>query len=123
MSAWRLVVRELYLRGPLQGVAIRSLFTSQSLTGPYQALRTAAHMGLVRPPGRGTNKPYTLTEAGQSLVENRLAAVVPEYRTGRPRGGRPRGTQLVLRPTWLASLPPTNEIRLQTEAAACQPSA
>lgn len=123
MSAWRLVVRELYERGPLRGTEVRSLFKSEELTGPYTALQTAARMGLVRSPGRGTNQPYTLTDAGRAMVENRLAAVVPKYRTGRQKGGRPQGTQLVLRPTWLASLPPANEIRLRQEPAECQPSA
>lgn len=115
MAGWVLVVRELYERGPL---TIKE-FRAQSAPGQTTRylgsdLARATRLGLIKPPGRGGHqpRPYVLTPAGVAFAENRLAPVWPGY-TPRPgRCGVPRGHRVVLRPTWLASLPATNTIRL-----------
>ena len=68
MSAWRLVVRELYERGPL---------ASRQFVGvpdAHSALRRARQLGLVESPGRGGArgyKPWAITELGRAYCEGR----------------------------------------------------
>jgi hypothetical protein len=109
MSAWRLAVRELYERGPtsLQQLELRQLTSG--------ALVQGMGLGLIKGPGR-SGRPgslYALTEAGHALAQGRMQCVIKRAGHLGINGGRARGTVRVLRPTWLASLPPANAIRLQ----------
>lgn len=95
MSHWRLVVRELYERGPLRW--------GQVMSGTQQGLNDAAKLGLVTRPGSPVN-PWRITELGRQWCEHRVDVVISW--PGRP------GRKRMLAATWLHALPKPGEIRL-----------
>lgn len=99
MSAWKIAVRELYERGGSGTLAQ----LSASVT--HQAMKEAIRRGMVKGPGKGTHGrvPYLLTALGAALAEGRLQMVVSVSSQG--LWHRRHGSELVPRPTWLASLP------------------
>lgn len=107
MSAWRLAVRELYAAG---GECHRARMSGDITRA---ALDEAARRGMIEAPGKNGDRIYRLTADGWALAQNRLAMVV--RRTGTFDLGRPVGSVLVPRPTWLASLP--TGIRLEQQCS------
>lgn len=109
MSAWRIVVQELYERGG-SAAAARLPFEVDR-----HALERAIRRRMVQGPGKGSNGAgeYRLTDLGLSLAQNRVVLVPRCPSAGHPN--RVRGSDLVARPTWLASLP--DDIRLNRSPA------
>jgi hypothetical protein len=92
MSAWRIVVKNLYDAG---GRGTAALAGGEFLT-PYQAgnaLESAAKRGLVSNPGQRGLTEWRLTQLGIDWCENRVTHVEK----------RPGGRRWVL--TWLSALP------------------
>jgi len=120
MSGWVIAVRELYERGPLPIGQFRPQYSGRIQRDISMDLQRAIRLGLVNSPGRGGRvaRPYTLTPAGFAFAEGRLAPVVPPYQA-KYRAGRPKGSRVVLRPTWLAALPKANEIKLNDNESRC----
>ena len=115
MSAWRLVVRELYERGPLTAAQIMTDAVGGS------GLARARQLGLVSQcPGRGGNfpdEPCHLTAEGIAYMEGRMVCItrfVPHPGTKK----RGKGSTAVVRPTWLASLPDRTGLMLQSALVA-----
>lgn len=105
MAGWRLVVRELYERGPLRARDLRPSYSKDAQRNVGSDLRRAAELGLLTLPGRcGVHAVYRLTPSGIAFAQGKLEVIVPEYRSP-ARGGRPKGVRCVLRPTWLSALP------------------
>jgi hypothetical protein len=101
MSAWRIVIRNLYSSG---GSGTAKVAGADFLT-PYQAgnaLEIAAKHGLVQGPGTG-KQVWTLTQRGIDWCEHRVSDVYLLQRGIRWRA------------TWLSSLP--RDIRIACEAA------
>ena len=114
MSGWVLLVRELYERGPLRAKDFETLRYRDCMLGVHTYLERCAVLGLVERPGRhGSDgaRPYVLTPLGVDVAEGRVRFVVPPFKRAGERGGRPKGTKMVARPTWLSSLPRANEVR------------
>ena len=110
MSAWRLVVRELYERGPLRFEQFLTCADS------YRTINHAQKLGLVTRIGRHGKSPaqkYRLTPLGEAFAAGRVACVIRTFGQAGTNGGRMAGTTQTFRPTWVSSLPMPNTIRLQ----------
>lgn len=104
MSAWRLMLSELYERGPL----FANQFRHYGKSLPHQAFATALRLGLaIGRINNGNVRPYELTDVGRDVIEGRAVVVCdPPMK---------RGGKLRVRPTWISALPRTNEIRTGTQ--------
>ena len=107
MSAWKLLVTELYRRGPLTSA-------QSSVSSLRPAVAFASRLGLIERPGRGgcVKRPYALTPLGVAYAEGRAAAVVQSGQISAKTGGRSHGAKLRMVATWLSSLPAANTVNL-----------
>lgn len=108
MSSWRLVVRELY-ESPKPTMR-RVQFAYQGARVDLAIMKAKAR-GLIasEPLGVGRAHVYSLTRLGVLLATNRIVFAPKSWLAG---NGRPVGTGLRAKPTWLSALPLCNEIRI-----------
>lgn len=112
MSAWKLIVRELYERGPITTAQVQS-----TQPGVFAAVDRATRLGLVAKSSERVNATLSLTAAGLEYATGR-ATVAPTL-VPKPPGwsGRMPGTVERVVPTWIAALPPPNAVRLDPRPA------
>lgn len=108
MSAWRIVVREVYEAGGSMPTRDSTAWT----VSVNAAFSKAAYLGLLRSPGRGGNgkdpRGWTLTPLGRDYCEGRVVHI-PNVRRKNPTDSN---YIIWFQATWLASLPRGNEVRL-----------
>lgn len=106
--SWRNVVDLIAKHGPQTWCALQLRTEGDVRTH----LREAGLQGLVHMPGHCTGNRrwvYSLTPLGRLWVEGKAVyTVAPQTRPGARPG-------MCVRPSWLASLPPGNEIRLHQQ--------